>query len=279
MIKKFILASVLIATSASSFAAGQVWDFSGSMGINNTGNGFVQTVTNGNGIDVKISAWSSTGDGCGTVYGNSLNDYDSCIESAKLKSWSTGLGVSNRDEDDGNNTPNHSIDNTNTIDNGRYADTNNNNHDIDTDMVLLTFDHAVKITGFGVGWVWDDFDSSVLAYTDTTEFTTFDGNSNWSDILSQGWELIDQNAVASTTAARDFAVDDQDVYSKHWLVGAFSRAFSQDTNWSDSNDAFKLSGLNVLQKPTDPNANPVSAPASVGIMLTLLAFMAYRRKS
>lgn len=270
MIKKLIFASMIAAASMSSFAGGQVWDFSGSMGINHTNFGHVQTVTNSNGINVQISAWSSTGDGCGTVYGRDNNDVDSCIESAKLKSWSSGLGVSNRDEDHKNNEPNHAIDNTN--------DNNSWNHDIDNDMVLLTFDHAVKITGFGVGWVWDDFDSSVLAYTDTTEFTGFASDSNWSDILHQGWDLVDQYGVGSSSP-RDFSVHDADVYSKHWLVGAFSKAFSPTTNWTDNNDAFKLSGLNVVVKPKDPDVNPVSAPASAGMLLTMLAFMTYRRKS
>ncbi len=272
MIKQIIIASILTAGSASAYAGEHLWDFK-NLGINNTGNGYEHTISSGQGINLTISAWSSTGNGCASVTGNSgVNDVDSCIESAKLKSWGGGLGVQNRQE--GNDTPNHAIDNTND---------GNNNHDLDFDMVLLSFDQAVKITDFGTGWEWRDYDASVVAYTGATDFTGFDSHSNWSDILHKGWGLVDEisdNQTSGTQYARDFSVDDKDIHSKHWLVGTFNSAFSS-TNWTDNNDAFKFSDLRVVSKPngTDNNGGTeVNAPAMASVMFSLFALMMYRRK-
>jgi len=269
MIKKIVFV-LTICSSAASIAGEQVWDF----GLRDPGN------TNGNTLtyqsrdgfnSVTASAWSSTGsNGCGTVNGKNANDRYSCIEDAKLKSYGGGLGVQNRRED--NDVPNHSIDNTNDY-NDRYP----NDQDLDVDMVLLTFDHEVKITGFGTGWNWVDSDVSIVAYTGNN-FTSF-GNSNWSQILSNGWEVVDNKSTPllnSGNQLRAFGVNDTDVYSKNWLVGAYSAAFS-GRGWTDTNDGFKLNGLTAVKNPnTDPSQ--VSAPATLGMFALFGLFMAYRRK-
>lgn len=273
MVRKLILASLMTAVSLTSFAGEQLWDFT-NLGINSTGNGYEHSVSSGLGMTVNISAWSSTGKGCGKVNGNgNLKDKDSCIQDARLKSYGGGLGIQNRDEK--NNSPNHAIDNTNKK--------NRKNKELDFDMVLLTFTEAVKITGFGSGWEGNDNESSVLAFTGNSAFTDFTGfgkKSNWSDILGQGWELIDedtQNTIGGTAGSREFSVDDKSIHSKHWLVGTYNSAFSTQT-WTDYNDAFKLSALTVLTKDEDTSNSEVSAPATAGLLFVLVALMMYRRK-
>lgn len=275
MIRKLILASIMVTASVSSFAGSETWDFRTITGINSTATGYEHTLNNVNGVSVKISAWSSTGSGCGTVTGNgSTTDTDSCIQSAQLKSWSSGLGVANRDEI-GKGSPDHAIDN--------IAD--DTHEDLDADMVLLTFEHAVKITGFGVGWYSGDFDASVLAYTDTTAFAGFDkvdgtSNGNWASLvgIGKGWSLIDEQSRHSPdNVSKDFDVDDKNVYSKYWLVGAYNAAFSSE-HWTDNNDAFKLSGLQVMKKDVTEN-NTVSAPTTAAILFSMIALMVYRRKN
>lgn len=273
MISKLILAAALTVSSAASFAGEQFWDFSGNRGFNSSGFGSTQTISSGSGMNVTLSAWSSTGNGCTPVAGNgSINDTDSCIESAALRTWDSGLGVQNRDE--GYGVPSHSIDNTNSYIDSNGVIQNNGNHDIDADMVLLSFDTAVKITGFGAGWIWEDFDASVAAYNGATNFSGF-GQNSWADILHQGWDLVDESGK-NGSSNRDFAVHDADIYSKHWLVGSFNSAFST-TSWTDTNDGFKLNGLTAWVKPDD--GTDVNAPATAGMLIALIAFMAFRRKT
>lgn len=267
MIRKALVLSLLAISSSSVFAGGHVWNFS-NLGINSTGNGYQHTVSSGNGMDVTISAWSSTGSGCEVVSGNySSSDYDSCIQSAKIRSYSGGLGVINRDEVD--NGYDHSIDNSN-----RY---NRYNSDLDFDMVLFSFDEAVKIDGFNTGWVGGDWDMSVAAYTGNTPFMSSSfSNTSWAGILNKGWSTIDgQNA---DRYSRDFVVDDKDVYSKHWLVGTYNSSLD-DLGWTDFNDAFKLHSLSVVNKlTTTGNSQGVSAPATASILFGLVGFMLVKRK-
>lgn len=270
MFKKILL--VLMAVSSTTALAGeQVWDFN-SVNTSNVNYGNELTFQSNGNFSVTASAWSSTGptDSCGTVNGNQQDDIWSCIQSAKLKSYNGGLGVLNRYEDD--DQPNHAIDNTN----------HNNSikpHDLDVDMVLLTFEHEVKLTGFGTGWNWSDSDASIAAY-DGDNFTGF-GHSNWEQILSNGWKVIDNKSSGDYTSngnLRAFGIEDDGIYSKNWLVGAYNEAFG-GLHWTDTNDAFKLSGVTAVKRPDDETSNSVvSAPATLGMFALFGLLMAYRRK-
>jgi hypothetical protein len=275
MIRKFILALIITGLSGGCFAGEHTWNFIGENStLNSGGNGNVYQVSSGLGMKLDVSAWSSTGNGCSTVTGNrGIDDVDSCIQTAKLKQWDTGLGVKNRDER--GNTPNHAIDNTNDKGRGKR----NRNSDLDFDMVLLSFEEHVQLNNFGIGYEYKDLDASVLAFRGNTDFSTFGPYTKWSDLLTQGWDLInekDGNTATGQAFNRDFAVNDQNIYAKHWLVGTFNSAFS-NTHWTDSNDGFKINKLRVASKNHD-DGTKVSAPATASILFLMLSLLAYRRK-
>lgn len=263
MVKKIVLILMAL-TSVSAIAGEQVWDF-GKLNTNGVKNGNELTYHSNGNFSVTVSAWSSTGNGCETVNGNDKNDKKSCIQSAKLKSYNGGLGVLNRKEND--DEPNHAIDNIKS-----------KRNDLDVDMVMLTFEHEVQITGFGTGWNASDSDASVVAY-EGDNLAGF-GKNNWSQILSNGWSVVDNKAgndySTNNGNLKTFGVEDKAIYSKNWLVGAYSVAFGA-SNWSDTDDAFKLNGITAVKRD-ELAAVTVSAPATIGIFALFGLLIAYRRK-
>lgn len=270
MIRKVVLASMMMATASGASAGEQVFDFSGlGTSLNTYSVGDVYSTSSlDNTLGVQVSAWSSTGTGCSSGNTNT-GDVDACIESAALKSYnSNGLGIQNVDETD--DTPNHAIDNSN-------ANKSNKNTDLDFDMLLFTFDEAVQLSSVGVGWTWKDADASIVAYTGSADFSGFSG-SNWSNILNNGWESVTEVSKGDWSNQNPYSLDDGGIYSTHWLVGAYNQVFSSK-GWTQNNDAFKFNGLTVMTKDDDTGTSEVSAPATTAVMLAIFAFMAIRRKS
>ena len=261
-----VFLALMTVSSVSANAGEHVWDFT-NVKTSQVQNGNTLTYLSNGSYNVTASAWSSTGGGCGTVIGKVFDDKYSCIQNGKLHSFAGGLGVQNRFEHD--NVPNHAIDNTNE-NNG-----NNYRYELDVDMVLLTFEHEVKLTGFGQGWQWHDADASVAAFTGDY-FTNF-GKSNWSSILSEGWSMVDNKTKANGGSLGAFGVADTNIFSKYWLVGAYTHAFS-NTDWSDNNDAFKLSGITAIKRHNTTGGSEVNAPATLGIFAIFCLFVALRRK-
>jgi hypothetical protein len=97
------------------------------------------------------------------------------IQDALLATYSGGLGVTNRDISAGDwnedQSPEHAMDN---ID--RY------------DSVQFAFSQAIKLTGLEVGWIGDDSDITVLAYTGAGSPAL--GGSTYGSLLSSGWTFI-----------------------------------------------------------------------------------------
>jgi hypothetical protein len=117
-----------------------------------------------------------------------------------------------------------------------------------------------------------DADISVLAHNGSSQ-DFFNAQTKWSDITNQGWGLISHYADLKTNS--DVGVSTP-IYSKHWLVGAYNSVFGGQ-HWSINNDAFKFAGLTSFTKETS-TAEPVSAPATLGLFGLLTLGMLYRRK-
>lgn len=281
MIRKILLSTALVAAAFGAGASTQTWNFDKTITDNSNGN---ELTFNQHGVSLTVSAWASTGDGCDRLTmspnandSDSRNDFDvdSCVESAKLVqngsgNHYSGLGVINRDEWSGENSaPDHALDNANEpLDNGV------NNHDVDSEMVLLSFSEAVTLQSISAGWRWGDSDSSILAFDEDSGYSTnfFSGHQDWADIMDAGWDLIQESpsfqsnslAVSTTT------------YSRYWLVGAFNSVFGG--HHDDGDDAFKFSGITTLKQP-DTGVVTANAPATLAMFAGLVGLLLVRRKS
>ncbi|WP_342807290.1 exosortase-dependent surface protein XDP1 [Alteromonas sp. M12] len=254
----FALAVTGFASASTTTYETQNWNFSsgGSWGSNSL------SFTSGT-IGMTVSAWSSSGnDDC--LSGpecNSSNvsyDRDPYIESAQLKRYSSGLGAVNNDE--GDSSPHHAIDNKGSNDGWR-----------DYDMVLFEFDTAVELTSVQAGWYSNDSDVSIVGYTGTKDLgtTPFSSDTKWSDLLSEGWGYqTDKFNIGKNTATIAPGFE-----SKYWLVGVYNSVFSG--NAEDSYyDAIKLKNITTRK---GEGQTQVPEPATFALFLAGMAAI-FRRK-
>ncbi|GDY24560.1 MULTISPECIES: exosortase-dependent surface protein XDP1 [unclassified Agarivorans] len=241
---KQILLVATCAVSMSAFSAEQVWDFD---------DGSLSGTGNGNSLDMSglsVTGWSDT-----------ANPNDGRIKNTKLR-YSNSYGLMSDNRDEPNNTPQHSIDS--------YGN--------DFDMVLLTFDEAVNLAGFTLGWASEDHgtnrqashaDVSVLAYSGSDVATV--NNQRWADLAGLGW-----TTEAEVSNADDYAYQaiDSDAVSKYWLIGAYNPIFG-NLNWSANNDGFKLAGVNT---ETPQFAATVPEPGTVLLFAAGLFGIALRTR-
>lgn len=216
MLKKLMLAVAgMVALPA--MAATDVWNFN-SGSIQGTGNGNTFNV-NGSGTNkLSMKGYSDTG---GTS--------DNLLETGRLSySSSYGLMLQNRDENNtvpshSNTVPSHSIDS--------YGN--------DVDMVLLTFDTAVSLTRFGIGWACEfpnsqqsscesnipsanaQADITVAAYTGSGAFT-MSSSATWSSLVSNNWSTVGHYGNVSDWSYQSVSTT---ITSKYWLIGAYNPAF------------------------------------------------------
>lgn len=256
MLKKFIVAAVgCIALPV--MAGTQTWNLDNGS-FNNYNNGNQMTVNGADSNALGITGWSDTG-------GNS----DNLIQNGKLTySNSYGLMLQNRDEN--TSTPGHSID----------------NFDGDTDMVLLTFDSAVTLSRFGIGWAretsgngtnYNYADVSVAAYTGAGSFG-FSSSDTWNSVASNNW-----SAVGSYGNVSDYSYQSVNttISSKYWLIGAYNPIFTggetingPGTGWSEG---FKLASVTGMTTPT--TTTNVPEPGTLAILASgLLGMIATRRR-
>jgi hypothetical protein len=230
---KQILLVASCAVSLSAFGSTQTWDFST---FTETGSGNGNTYS-GNGL--TLSGWSNTG-------GSAQN-----IENGELD-YANGYGLTLQNRDEGGSSPDHAIDSSNSA-----------NWKKDYDMVLLSFDEAINLAGFSLGWAKEgrnrEADVTVLAYSgnDTPSLA----GSNWGDVAS-AWsteaQIDDANAYAYQSISSSAS-------SKYWLIGAYNPIFG-DMGYSIANDAFKLAGV----KANSPQV-PVTSVPEPGTVLMFAA--------
>ena len=212
---------------------------------------------------LQVTAFSNTGT---LPSGAAANDYR--IETAYLAFWgSSGLGVVNRntggsDPPESSSTtptptstsPEHSVDN-----NGRY------------DMLLLTFDRAISLTGVDIGWSQTDSDITVLAFNSAGTPDSLVGQS-YGD-LQAGWQLVGHYSDADSVAVQGISTS---VTSRYWLVGAYN-ALIDPTGWTKGNDYVKIKGFTASE-----TIKKVPEPAGMSMALIALAsgaFVTLRRRS
>ncbi|MCZ4304665.1 PEP-CTERM sorting domain-containing protein [Zoogloeaceae bacterium G21618-S1] len=207
--KHMLLAAGLMA-ALPAMAATTTWTFDG--GSNTSGTyGNVRTFSAG-GVQVQASAWANT-----------VGSSNTNVENAYLASYgSSGLGVRNRDADNGTDqnegvSPEHAMDN-----NDRY------------DSILLSFSQAVNLAGVRNGWYSGDSDMSVLAYIGSGAPTLTGGS--YASLVSNGWVSISDLYNPGTS----WASTGTSLYSSHWLVGAFNPAFNGGSTGYAGNDYMKL---------------------------------------
>jgi hypothetical protein len=224
-----------------------------------TTNFSVSDVVDNESVTANLTAWSDTQGS----HGDSPNR-DPEIDQADMYFWGdrNGWGAVNSDEGRRDN-PGHAFDN---MGNPGY---------IDYDMVLVSFDTSVALTGIDFGWV-SDGDFSLLAYTGDGSFSENDLNgSTWANQQNSGnWLTVGQYNGGVTD--QYYAVNTANQSSHHWLIGAYNSVFGAaiDSNIDDNDDAFKLKKLQGTT--TEPNV--VAAPSTLALMLLSFIGIAARRR-
>lgn len=212
---------------------------------------------------LQVKAYSNTG------AGSSQSTYD--IESAYLAFWgSSGMGVVNRntggsDPPEGatggptpsSTSPEHSIDN-----NGRY------------DMILLTFDRAVSLTGVDIGWSENDSDITVMALGGS--YSELAGK-DYGSLAAAGWSYVGHFANADVSGAYSIASATAGIESRYWLVGARNPAVG-GASGDSYKDYIKIKGFTA----TETYGNKVPEPGAMSMALIALAggaFVSLRRRN
>jgi hypothetical protein len=174
------------------------------------------------GVTVTATAYANTGNVAGTLKNAVKNNAAiQTIEAATVAPYSGGIGITNRDACVSSNTtycdvneganPEHAIDN-----NERY------------DMALLSFSKGVRLTSLKLGWMYNDSDMTVLAYTGTAPLNLTGASTGvknfvgltYSQLLANGWTLIGNYADVAINTARAINNSATPIYSSYWLIGA-----------------------------------------------------------
>lgn len=261
----FALSLVGYASASTTTITTQNWDFGATISSHedvqgyNTGNSRLNMTVGG--VDVRVTAWSSTGEGAclsGIECGNTFaQDSDPFVERANLTQYGSGLGAINNDEND--DSPNHALD-------SRGGSTNSK----DFDMVLFNFDEAVELTQVNAGWYSGDSDITVLGYQGGNDLGNdpFGTGTKWSDLLNQGWNFRQDSFNIGTSAE---AVT-SGFESRYWLVGVYNPVFGGSVN-HEGNDAIKLRSITTQQT----EITKVPEPATFALLLAGVAAI-FRRK-
>lgn len=173
---------------------------------------------------VSYSAWSNTGSG-GT------------IQSATLRAYAGGLGVTNRLESCGS-SPSHSVDNKGYV-----------------DSILFDFGTAVDLNSVTFGWVSGDSDFSLFRHDS--------GSASIAGLTYGtlgGWQQA--NYLRSGSTGTTF-VNGSDLYSRYWLVTAsLTKGGTGSSSCGYGYDCFKIQSMNYT---------PVPLPAAAWLLLSGLA--------
>jgi PEP-CTERM motif len=210
---------------------------------------------------VTAQAWSNTKGG--TVQ----NPSSGPLETAYLPAWDgNGLGVQNRDmanyptpvpaglgdHGDGieGTSPEHAVDN-----NQRY------------DSILFSFGgDGIKLTGVEIGYSSNDSDIFVLAYTGNAPLAL--GGLNYSDLTSNGWQLIGNYSNLATNTKK--TVNAGGVTANYWLVGTgcYTGTGSGVSNCDGKQDFVKVL---AVYGEAGKHDHKVPEPSSAFLMLGALA--------
>ncbi|OLF77427.1 hypothetical protein AWH61_11075 [Alteromonas sp. W12] len=251
-------------------------------------------------VKVSVSAWSDTGSHSvwynerdntwhegtedDTVREASLKDYTNCKINRNRNCISGteayGFGITNADDIEYfgvDYSENHSIDNR--PDYGFR----------DFDMVLLSFDKEVVLTGgtfsanYYDGGEQNDVTVAGLDYDKANALFTGTSNFTWSDVSETVIDgALGHFNISNTKNSENYfesSFTKNLTAAKYWLVGAYNTVFDQSASGSFNNVGFKLSSLTVgLEEKTTQPPTQVSEPGALALMSLGLGLILYRRK-
>lgn len=284
-----VLAGALLAASSAAALAAQAWSVdlqNGAATVTGSDYSTVRSYVTGSEADavsLSASAYSNTGTNNGDRSVDNSNS--NLLESAYLyrgTGWQ-GLGVYNRDKDNGTDSqegsdPEHSIDNNER-----------------TDAVLMDFGGKdIRLDTVDIGWSAYDSDFFVLAYqgagTPTLSGTSYKELSGWTLIgnySNQGARNVDLAAASGSVINPDRA----NIYSSFWLIGAggfeagtgivfdTAKKCSYNSCWTvKSYDYLKLAGVGGTIKDGGGNQEQVPEPGSLALLgLAFLGLVGTRK--
>lgn len=211
-----LLASVAMCGAGSAIAS--TWTFTGAL---EQPAGFGAAIDTVGSVTATATAWANTANGSGGS--------NTVLAGAYLTTWNGGLGVTHNDSES-TGSPQHAMDN-----NGRK------------ESILFSFaGDKVNLTSSYFGWIANDSDFSVYAYTGAGVGSV--SGLTYGNLASNGWTLVGHyNEASQSNNDGDTKSFANTIFSSYWLIGAYNGGGADGTS-----DYFKLktvSGLTCADTP------------------------------
>ncbi len=210
--------------------------------------------TSGTGVGVAITGWQAGRSGC---YWSCAPTNTFVNRTNRLQRYGGGIGL-----DDGFGSPEHGFDNA-----------------WELDLLVLQFDTPVALNRVDMGWVYRDWDITVLAHTGaggpTLNNHSFSYAGNGTSMTNLGWDLVghyDDNNY-------NVEVNNGDIVSTFWAIGAFTSSIIDAGRTYGSpdgyDDYFKIRQLVA----TVADATPVNEAGTLSLLLAGFAGLYWRRRN
>jgi len=211
-----LLAGVVMSGAGSAVAA--TWTFTGAL---EQPAGFGAAIDTVGSVTATATAWANTADGS--------TGSNTVLASAYLTAWTGGLGVKHNDSEY-TGSPQHAMDND-----GRK------------ESILFSFaGDKVNLTSSDFGWIANDSDFSVYAYTGAGVGSV--SGLTYGNLTSNSWTLVGHyNEASQSNNSGDTKSFANTIFSSYWLIGAYNGAGADIKS-----DYFKLktvSGLTCADNP------------------------------
>lgn len=215
---------------------------------------FGNTWSTCSGTIVHGSAWSSTGAG-------------TTLQTAGIRKYGGGFGVSNQIEGFNVGADEHTMDNATPG---------------GTDLIALDFGSSkVALSAATVGYIGSgkDSDISVLAWTGANAPSSLSIalagkalGSGATGLLGSGWTVVGNYANLALNTAK--TINAGNISSSWWLISAYNSTWGTGTNLDGANDYIKILSIagNVTQNLPEPSSLALAGVAVFGLL-------ALRRKS
>jgi hypothetical protein len=142
---------------------------------------------------------------------------------------------------------------------------------------LLTFSSSVKLDQMKIGWGGSDTDMTVMAYTGASSFAlnTHLVGRTYGQLMTSGWTAIGH--YANVVTDDQTIINDADVFSSYWLIGAYNPLANPGAGLSEGNDYVKLMSV-TGSFPSTPQIS-VPEPSSFALIgLALLTMVTMRKR-